>query len=182
LDRHKRIPCTNCGKLIEKNKTGLCLNCYNLTQTSNNKYCKICGKQIRSNTHTGLCLEHYEIARKENKIPPREYIRKIHHKVVLCSKCGKQIGENKTGLCINCYSLDIRKRHAEIHKKEEIRHVNTVNMQASKLFKNYHPNPCKKSPSGYHHWLINSQNVGTCFYCDHSERMPELREKRLGVK
>ena len=150
MDRHKRIPCNNCGKLIVKtkrSKTGLCLICYNKTQT-------------------------------KKEITPV----KSHHKIVLCSKCGKQIGENKTGLCINCYSLDIRKRHAEIHKKEEIRHVNTVNMQASKLFKNYHPNPCKKSPSGYHHWLINSQNVGTCFYCDHSERMPELKNRKLGVK
>jgi hypothetical protein len=146
LDRHKRIPCTNCGKLIVKtkrSKTGLCLICYNKTQSRNEK-------------------------------PDPA---KSHHKVVLCSKCGKQIGENKTGLCINCYSLDIRKRHAEIHKKEEIRHVNTINMQANKLFKNYHPNPCKESPSGYHRWLINSDNIGTCFYCDKSEKMGEKKGK-----
>ena len=176
-DRHKKITCTNCGKLIRHNKIGLCLDCFNIKQQSNNKYCKVCGKQIRTKSRTGLCVEHYNLARKKK---PAVKKPRNHHSLVLCIKCGKPIDKNKTGLCVKCYLLKIAKYQA--NKKDEIRHANTIKTTSDRLSKNYKPSTCEKSPCGYHRWIINSDNIGTCFYCDHSERMPELREKKLGVK
>jgi len=141
LDRCKRFPCTNCGKLIEKNVTGLCSDCYN----------------------------------HRTPTKPRN-----HHSVVSCIKCGKPIDKNKTGLCVKCYQLKIAKYQA--NKKDEIRHANTMKTTSDRLSKNYKPSTCEKSPCGYHRWIINSDNIGTCFYCDHSERMPELKNRKLGVK
>jgi hypothetical protein len=139
--------------------------------------CKHCGAVIRLNK-SGLCVECYSKLNSKNGLA----IRKNHHKIVLCSRCKKQIGKNKTGLCIKCYALQIRKRQAENHKSEEIQHVKTVNKQSDKLSRNYKPSTCPKSPCGYHRWIINSENVGTCFYCDHTEKMPELKPKNFNNK
>jgi hypothetical protein len=182
MDNHKRFPCTTCGKLIYKSKTGLCLVCYNATHQLTKQFCKVCHKPIRTDSHTGLCLEHYEVALKNGGLPHREYKKRLHRKMVLCTKCQKPIGKNKTGLCLACYLLKIAKHQAIKNHQEEIHHVKTINAQSNRLHKNYHPTPCKDSPSGYHRWLINSENVGKCFYCDIVQKMQEMRETKFNAK
>jgi len=166
LDCHINTPCTNCGKLIRKSRTGLCVSCYNKSQQINFRYCTVCFKHIRNNSSTGLCLEHYK-----QKISPQ---KKTHNKQTRCKNCGKQI--RHAGLCSTCRYLEAAKKQSDIIKK---RAENTFkpNTHAEKMSKNYNPSPCLKSPSGYHRWFINGQNIGTCFYCDTTEKMPELKQQ-----
>lgn len=170
LDCHINTPCTNCGKLIRKCKTGLCVDCYNQTLRVNSKYCKVCNKRIRFTNHTGLCRKHYDINRHEKIVPNKK--KYPHSKRIVCKNCGKQI--RTAGLCSTCLYLANAKIQIETNKKHAAKLIKT---QTDKSGRNYNPSPCLKSPSGYHRWFINGENVGTCFYCDHSEKMPELKQQ-----
>ena len=174
MDCHINTPCITCGKLIRKSRTGLCVDCYNKSQQKNISRCKICQKRIRNDSSTGLCLEHYKLIKPPYKRKPTIIIKKSHNKQTRCNKCGKQI--RKAGLCSTCLYLENAKRLIEVKKNHEAKLTKT---QTDKSGRNYNPSPCLKSPSGYHRWLINSSNIGTCFYCDHSEKMAEIDAKKF---
>ena len=175
MDSHINTSCTNCGKLIRKCKTGLCVDCYNQTLRVNSKYCKVCKKHIRFTNHTGFCKEHYNLDRRNNISPNKKKIspqKKTHNKQIVCKNCGKQI--HTAGLCSTCLYLAKAKIQIETNKKHAEKLTKT---QTDKSGRNYNPSPCLKSPSGYHRWFINGQNIGTCFYCDTTEKMPELKQR-----
>jgi hypothetical protein len=84
---------------------------------------------------------------------------------------------NKSGLCFDCYYFERAKLgNAKQAQKEQVKSDKSV-YRSEKLSKNYHPTLCPKSPSGYHRWIINGSNLGTCFYCSTKEQMmtPKVR-------
>lgn len=73
------IECIQCGKKINKNKTSLCIDCYN--------------KKLK---------ETKKMKNKEYKKYKKKYNRKKDYK---CIQCGKIIQKTKTGLCLDCYNI-----------------------------------------------------------------------------
>lgn len=120
--------------------------------------CLKCGKLIYAKK-TGLCEDCYKASK--NKYPPQNH----GHQLIPCAKCEKTIRKNKSGLCVNCLYLE---RAKTAQPKQRIKAQNkkdrTIKYHKN-LDRNYHPSKCPKSPSGYHHWLIDNMGIGTCIYC-----------------
>ena len=104
-------------------------------------------------------------------------VRNHGHKLVPCTKCQKPIRVNKSGLCFDCYYFKRAKLgNVKQVQEEQVKSDKRV-YYSEKLSKNYHPTLCQKSPSGYHRWIIDGSNLGTCFYCSAKEQMmtPKVR-------
>ena len=81
-----------------------------------------------------------------------------------CPLCGA-IKRKDSHLCINCFKRQRLERAQYLDGlKAERRRLKEAQIIAH--LPPIHYNPCPKSPTGSHHWLIDSRNGGVCKYCE----------------
>ena len=100
-----------------------------------------------------------------------------HHKKYPCKSCKVNMVYKLDGVCLSCYRTIIHKKALIKQQEQDARqHDKQIRME-SRYAKDKErllasTTPCQLSPTKAHYWIINSDNIGVCKYCNMSKPMP----------